>query len=395
MEIIEQTPLIETAPTIENLTPLIEPSLTIEHVPIIETALTIENLTPLIEPSPITENIPIVENVPIPKKQSKRKPKAAPIQEKSQSIPENFSTVPISIKTIMVYSNIYFDYINIFKNVPITIPENIFLTKKKKMPDIKKLVAPYGTIFSARHGNDYRGLIFKEPKKKKGFFLNQSSFYLSLGDKNVHIMIFKNTIKIAGSKKIEQAPEIMSILWGYISKIENSYKFIELENDRYFSYFGVDPQTKRRPTFTFEVVMTNVDFRLGFSIDRKKLNNLMNDQKYSDIVHLSKFETTGSVHVNIKMKINDPPLIKFKYLIMDGLEPIVSECDKNFYEPLKKTKKKNYTTFLVFLSSKVIESGRYDEVSERHFNQFINIIKENRNLIEEKICQDGATYKNE
>lgn len=332
------------------------------------------------------------------KERKKRVPKV-PVKEKCETMPENFSKVPISIKTIMAYSNINFNFIEIFKQIPVVIPDNVPLTKKKKLPDIKKVVAKYGTIFSARHGNDYRGLIFKETTNKKAFFLNQSSFYLSLGEKNVHIMIFKNTIKIAGSKKIEQAPEIINILWGYISKMSNVYSLIDVKTDRYFSYFNINPEDQKQiPTFTFDAVMTNVDFKLGFSIDRKKLNNLMNDKKYSDIIHLSKFETTGSVHVNIKMKITDPPNIKYKCLRIEetddgNLESKIIECDQNFYSPLKKTKKKNFTTFLVFLSSKVIESGKYDEVIEQHFNKFLDIIKENRDLIEEKLIVDDKPFE--
>jgi len=294
--------------------------------------------------------------------------------------PLPFDELKISISTFMVYSNLKFNFEKLFELLPINLPENVPLSKKKKTPIVKKITAKKGDIWSTRHKDLFKGVITKEIKNandvgpKSGIhFLNQTSCYLSLGNKNVHIMIYKDKFKIAGCKNIEEAIETVCILWGIIKTFKEGYEMIE------------------DPIFVFEKVMSNIGYSFGFNIDRKKLNNLMNDKKYSDFVYSSRYES-GSNSVNIKFLTNTDG-IKYKCIKFnkdsDTFE--LSETENIIYKQKKKKENKMTTSFLVFLSSKVIESGRNEQILKDHYEKFVSIIKENKSLIEEKIIENVSS----
>ncbi len=294
---------------------------------------------------------------------------------------KEFEELGTSTKTVMVYANVNFDFKRLFRKLPIT-EVDVPLTKKKKLPDMKKVKAPRNAIISLRHGNEFRGIVTKpDIVKKEGgtnYFLNQTTCILSLGEKNLHIMIFKNKLKIAGSKETEQANEAVHLLWKHILKISKSYEMMENETV---------------PRFIFDVVMTNVDFKLGFKIDRKKLNNLMNNPRYKKHVFMSRFETTGSTNVNIKMHCNVPDNFYYTCMILEeGKKPKFVKYKENIFDEKKDKKKEKYTTFLVFRSSKVIESGRYYESMRDSYNYFTENIIKYKDLIEEKIKTDDDQY---
>lgn len=306
--------------------------------------------------------------------------KSISTEEKEQY--QEFDELDISTNTIMVYCNITFNLQKVYEVLPITVVD-VPLTKKKKLPDVKKIKAPYGTIFSIRYKNDYKGIITKAPSEKaSNYFLNQVALFLSLGNKNLHIMVFKDTFKIAGSKDLNQAIEATKLLWSFISADHSTYAMSDIpENKDQFQY----------PSFIFDTVMTNVDFKLGFQIDRKKLNNLMNDKKYNSIIKMSRFETTGNPNVNIKFYCKKPDNFTYKCMILENVDnPTFRILPENFFDK-KKKKKPNYTTFLVFRSSKVIESGKFKESSKNSYNEFINIIKTHQDEIKEKI-DDETEY---
>ena len=66
-----------------------------------------------------------------------------------------------------------------------------------------------------------------------------------------------------------------------------------------------------KPKFIIDVVMRNVDFKLGFPIQRKNLNMLMNEECFSEHIFMSQYESTAHTNVNIKMYSVKP--IDFKY----------------------------------------------------------------------------------
>ena len=70
-------------------------------------------------------------------------------------------------------------------------------------------------------------------------------------------MMFKDSFKLAGNKTYEDAVEAIMILWeNYITPIPNAWSFRDM-NARL-----------RDAHFMFDVVMRNVNFNIGFTINK-------------------------------------------------------------------------------------------------------------------------------
>jgi hypothetical protein len=286
---------------------------------------------------------------------------------------KKFSDLGVSTKTVMAYSNVLLNVESIFNKLDVYEISDPPLTKKKKLPNLKLLDSPHGKIVSLRLKNKFRGLVTKRLEGKQlenatKYFLNQITCVISLGDKrNINVFIFKTSFKIVGCKTQKTAEEVVAILWEqYIKPMKDCYV---IKDD--------DP-----PNFTFETVMTNVDFSLGFDIDRKKLNTLLNLPQFKDRIHMSRYETTGNANVNVQFKITNSDEHYLKMSDNNG-KWVITNVDDISYKDNKKKKKKKHTTFLVFQSSKTIASARYTINMESDYNYFINLINKNRDLIEE------------
>jgi hypothetical protein len=344
-----------------------------------------------------------------------------------KNVPD-FHDLEISTRTVMVYSNLNLNFKQIFEKIAITYVDTP-LTKKKKNVDKKKLKAPYGAIINVQHGNCFRGINLKKSKKhwcspncrltkinsedetetkinsiiesfdliegtdiyqtlyyctncekyytlkelkKIITFLNQVTIVMSLDNIILNIMMFKDNFKIAGCKSEKDAEEAVMIIWDYILKIEDGYTITKNHFDTY------------DPVFLFRLVMKNVDFKLGFFIDREELNKLMNRKEYNNIVFMSQCETTGHTNVNIKMYCQKPEDYTYDCLVIPKDDkPYFLELATNPYKFEKR--KKDRITFIVFSSSEIILSGRYDSEMERTYNFFVETVFKYRNLIEEKI----------
>ena len=335
-----------------------------------------------------------------------------------------FEGLQTSTMTVMVYSNVALNRKKIFPNLPLNIPENVPRTKKKKTIDKKNLRAPYGSVVFVDNGTSFRGLNLRkrrarycpvcQPVKETGqrqrkvntvhefyvpvppdifevryrcsncqkifkreelgktptYFLNQITIVLSVGDVMLNVMMFTDNFKIAGCKKKDNAIQATKILWEKLSQIPGAFSPKNKEEDS--------------TRFLFSLVMRNVDFRLGFPIDRQKLNQLMNSEKYSDRVCMSQCEPTGNTNVNIKMYSKKPESFTYDCLVIprSGGSPRFDRLKKN---PYKKKKKSKHVTLIVFSSSEVILSGRYEKIMKEVYEFFVQEAFLNRELIEEKI----------
>jgi len=345
---------------------------------------------------------------------------------KQYNVPE-FDNLKTSTCTVMVYSNMLFNLNNIFINIPIY-PIETPLTKKKKNIDKKQIVVPYGKVISLRNGLNYRGVDLKKNEKywcvancrltkKKGnqdvkvltviecphkyadsdintitfyctncnkyyslkdiknipTFLNQVTIVLSIGTINLNIMLFKDNFKIAGCKNYEDAITATKLIWNYISKIKDSFTFKDDYKNAYFE---------------FRLVMRNVDFKLGFIIDRIKLNNIMNTKKYENKIHICQCESTGHTNVNIKILSEKPPNFEFDTLTYPtgSDEPVLAKTKETLFS--KNKKKNEYVTFIIFSSSEIILSGKYYKSMKSLYEFFIPEIVKNKHLIEEKLEKD-------
>ena len=146
------------------------------------------------------------------------------------------------------------------------------------------------------------------------------------------------------------------------------------------------------PTAIFIPAMTNINFCLGFQVNRENLDNYINAQtEYHSLLETS----FGYAGVNIKI-----PLIQ-KELNKINLRKIsYDEKEKNWNkesvryvdyisslpekEKIKENEKNRYNTFLVFQSGNCILTSIDKECMRDAYNIFMDIIQKCKNLIEDK-----------
>jgi len=303
-----------------------------------------------------------------------------------EKLPKFDEMVPSTI-TMMVYSNLTFSLTDIFSGIEVNSgAASYFLTTRKNNIDKKTIKAPYGVIISTQNKDRIRGLDLRKVKKEKkkkskkiDFFRNQLMIWIVL-ENNVllNVMIFNNCLKLAGCRDEKSGYEAVMLLWEeYIRPNKSWWKIRDgpWKNDG-------------KVYFLSEMVMRNVDFQLGFSLNRASLNSLMNEKKYKDIVALSQYESTVHTNVNIQLFSETPKNFKYTTLVYDPkkTKPYFILEEKNRYGKRKGTKKK-FTTFIVFSTSEVILTGRYIENMRKAYEFFIKTVMSHRKSLEEKIVK--------
>lgn len=284
---------------------------------------------------------------------SKKEPK---IMSKQNEPKIAFNSLPVSTQTVMVYLNCTFDINNIFDNIPI---------EGDGTSNIKNIQGEQGKIYQLKRAGQVRGA-----PTKKGHFRNQITAYIYVVDKMVTAKIFPTgKFHLTGCKRLEHQQQAVTELVGHIRRINTpEHPTITMEDDRPL-------------TATLEVVMVNIDFHLGFEVDQRKLDQLL--QKESNDFY-TVFETPVNTSVNIKLDYNDPNEKTFHQVVITGSpqKQIVKYTTTNEC-PKAKIKDTRTHTFLVFSSSKVIQSGRYyDDQMEPAYRKFIDFILKNRSKIE-------------
>ena len=285
-----------------------------------------------------------------------------------------FSDLTVSTKTVIAMSNLQIDISQFFPYITtckyIVMKKKRGRKKKNQIVDINKDIAE-GSIIYAQHKDEIKGVSLKKKKKKKSkFFRNALTIIMVLksGEKKINKLInFKisknGKFQITGCKNLQDAKKVISYIWKLMNKIPNAYVLSE-------PYLKV----------IYHTVMTNVDFNLGFIVNREALDRYINtNTEYNSLLETS-FGYTG---INIKFAINKS---------LDNLKiPTFTLVDDNwiesstFYKDIPSKKKKKYNTFLVFHSGNIIMSGMIEELMEPAFDIFQDIVKNSKNLIEEKL----------
>ena len=131
----------------------------------------------------------------------------------------------------------------------------------------------------------------------------------------------------------------------------------------------------------YNTVMTNIDFNVGFTVNREALDRYINTEtKYNSLLEIS-FGYTG---INIKFLVDDNSLYDLQIPTFEFINGNWIEST-TYYKDIPSKKKKKYNTFLVFHSGNVIMSGMVSKLMKPAFNQFKDIINFSKNLIEEKL----------
>lgn len=301
-----------------------------------------------------------------------------------------FEDTKVSTKTVIAYTNLIFNTEGLFENLIIT-PYKVIEKKRgrKRKTDVtptNKIIED-GSIITLKNEDKTKGVETKKNKQKKRsktFFRNSLTVVMIIDNKKLNFKISKNgKFQITGCKNDRQAESCVKHLW---------YKIKDKHGELY-EYKNKDTKL----SVMFAPAMRNIDFDLGFLIDREKLSRYINSNtKYNSMLEAS-FGYTG---VNIKFpmkhditklmikKITENSHDKWSEHMVPYEEYLNTYSEK---EKIKKQNKRRYTTFLLFHSGRAIESGLHEDYMKEPYNEFISIIKEARPLIEEKLDTDTDT----
>ena len=133
-----------------------------------------------------------------------------------------------------------------------------------------------------------------------------------------------------------------------------------------------------------DVVMVNVDFHLGFDVDLQKLDKVLQNEEDE---FYTIYDTPVNTSVNIKFDYSEPDAVNYQKIVIEGTpeKPTFRIVTTNAC-PKAKVKDTMTHTFLVFSSSKVIQSGRYYNTEmEPIYKKFHDLIDKYRKKVELKL----------
>lgn len=300
-----------------------------------------------------------------------------------------FDDIPVSTKTFIMMSNISINLDNLFNFLPITkyvvIPKKRGRRKKTVLPDPNKNIKE-GSIITLQFGNKLRGVLLKKKKKKEGkstdYFRNSVTVVMVAGNKNINFKIFKDgKFQMTGCKEDEHAEKCVKYIWSLIKAQKNIYSF-NTEEDSKTNYFNI----------LFIPAMRNIDFSLGFNIDREKLDEFFNQHYYNSLLETSIGYTGVNIKLRSKKSILDLKIKKIEYENEKWSEPkyVPYETYLNMLKPKDRQKKldkdrERYNTFLIFHSGKCIVSSMCEEFARESYYEFLDIVKENYKFFEERL----------
>lgn len=291
-----------------------------------------------------------------------------------------FEDIEVSTKTFTAMTNLQINIKELFDYLPIT-PYTVVAKKrgrKKKGEEkiINQNIEP-GSIITLKCEGNLRGVELRQQKQKSGrkqkWFRNSITIVIIL-DKPVNFKVCRNgTFQMTGCKHSGHAIECIKRIWSLIKDTSNLYSYTR----------------SNRLECLFVPSMRNIDFSIGFLIDREKLNVCMSEQNCFHCLLETSFGYTG---VNLKIPLEkDISEMKIIKLIHDN-EWIQTKTTYKEYLDILPEKERNhklevqrYNTFLVFHSGKIIMSGLTSDFMKDIYYYFVEIMNKYRDDIEEKL----------
>jgi TATA-box binding protein (TBP) (component of TFIID and TFIIIB) len=306
-------------------------------------------------------------------------------RSKEDLIFPDFDNIKVSTKTFTAMTNLKIETIELFNNLDIT-PYTVVTRKrgrKKKCEQVDpNKNIPEGSIITLKCEDKIRGVELK-PKKpkenKKPTHFRNSITVVIVVDKVVTFKICRNgTFQMTGCKTHEHAELCVKYIWKYIKSNTNLYSF----------------RRGDKLECLFIPCMRNIDFSLGFLVDREKLNHYLSPNNNLNKEFHCLLETSfGYTGVNIKIPLKeDIRKMKIKKMINeDGNWIYIDTYYQEYLDLLSqkdrdaKLKDTKYSTFLVFHSGKVIHSSITKEYMREPYYQFLSIMKSGFDYIEERL----------
>jgi hypothetical protein len=312
-----------------------------------------------------------------------------------------FEQLKYSTKTIIAVTNMNINLELFHHNIPYlnySFPKKKRGRKKQNEPVVvttnKLEFFPIGSIIALQSKQDLKGELPKKKQndpQKKSFFRNSVTIQMKIDEnKFVNGKICSNgKFQITGCNEDRYAYQFIYIL--YEKMMETSEQIGEqivsiTKNSIFKSDF---------PSAIINVVMKNINFKIGFQIHREKLDEYIRTHTPYYSLFLSDLHTC----VNIKMKSNHHSEEKLDLVVMSSRNDVtIQKIDFSlysmYYDYNKKLQKDKYHTFLVFYSGSVILSSSGPD-TEDVYNQFITIVKENQELFTDKTATNDKIDINE
>ena len=305
-------------------------------------------------------------------------------KDSSSLVFPDFENIKVSTKTIITMTNLIIDLKGLFDFLPVIeyTPATKKRGKKKKTYMLEQLKDfPHGSIVTLKHENKIRGVDLKQKKlnsrkKKSKWFRNSFTVVMILDGKPVNFKICQNgMLQGTGVKTDSQAEDCIKILWSQIKDYENIiYKF----------------SRKMHLEAMFIPAMRNIDFSLGFNVDREKLSRYMSTQTEFHSLLETSFGYTGvNIKIPIVLDIRSMKIKKLSFKDNNWFESMTTYDEYMQYisekEQHKKMNKDRFNTFLVFHSGRVILSSINAEYSKESYYYFLKIIRTCYDVIEERL----------
>lgn len=291
-----------------------------------------------------------------------------------------FDDISVSTQTIICKTNWRINLGELYNILPVS---EYTVYKKKRGRKPKSFVENEiqlledGSIVTLKFNGQMKGVNIK---KNKSGFRNSLTMVMQTNGKFINVKISKNgKFQITGSKTSDNAQKFIEYLKKYVdvhdTDLPNSQRILSVK-------------CNSNPEVTFLDVMTNIHFSLGFTICRENLDKYMNmNTKYYSLLETS-FGYTG---VNIKIPLKDLEKLPIRRITFrDGIwnredityNKYISSLSQKDQE--KERCKSRYTTLLVFQSGNCIASSVHKICMRQAFEEFQNIVKKCRDIIEEK-----------
>ena len=299
-----------------------------------------------------------------------------------------FNQLRYSTKTIIAVTNMKINLDLFYQYIPIV---NYTFPKKKrgrkKEGDVSHLCPnkldnfPIGAIIALRNKKTIRGEL---PKKRQTasstFFRNSVTIQMKIDVKNKFVngkVCSNGKFQITGCNDEAYAYKFIYYLYDLMDKTGKQIGE-EIFTIQKSSVFKSD-----YPAAIINVVMKNINFKIGFNVNRERLDNYIRENTDYFSLFLSDLHTC----VSIKMEAKRPAEEKLDLVVLKGPNEFeISQVDFSVYQihydHNKKNEKKKYHTFLVFYSGSVILSSCGPE-TEMVYNRFAQIIAENKSTLKE------------
>lgn len=293
----------------------------------------------------------------------------------------NFDDIKVSTKTFIVMTNLILDLERLFEFLPITnckvVPKKRGRKRKNDTITVSENL-PVGSILTMRYKNKLKGTELNQKKQKKTsrWFRNSFTVVMLLETKKINFKVYSNGMfQITGCKLDSHAEESIRYIWNYIKDEPSLYTY---------------KSTVANLEVLFVPAMRNVDFSLGFIVDREKLAKYVSTQTEFFSLLETSFGYTG---VNIKLPLDKPitemSIKKFTYRDGDFVESMTTYTEYLDYLPekerIKKLNKERYTTFLTFHSGRSIISSITADYARESYHKFLQIIRNGYDEIVEKL----------